>query len=87
MNITAPDVDISKTTSDAHGQRRGHRQLYGHGRQRGDWHATGVSFSDSLPAGLGTDIVWTIGTQDAANDFSISGTRRAARACCSARPP
>ena len=33
-----------------------------------------MSFSDSLPAGAGTDIVWSISTQDAANDFSISGT-------------
>ena len=37
--------------------------------------ATGVSFSDPLPAGLGTDIVWTIASQSGptANAFSISG--------------
>ena len=70
----APHVGVTKTADSATivaGQTAGFVVTISN---TGTATATGVSFSDPLPAGAGTDIVWSISTQDAANDFSISGT-------------
>src|SRR5260370_40837 len=73
MDITAPDGDNSKTTSTPTDNAGGTASFTVTVNNEGTGAATGVSFSDPLPAGANSDIVWSISSQDAANDFSISG--------------
>ena len=73
MNITAPDVDITKTTSTPTVNAGGTASFTVTVNNEGTGTATGVSFSDALPAGAGADITWSISSQSAGNPFSISG--------------
>src|SRR5260370_1226185 len=73
MDITAPDGDNSKTTSTPTDNAGGTASFTVTVNNEGTGTATGVSFSDPLPAGANSDIVWSISTQSAGNPFSISG--------------
>ena len=72
VNVTAPDVDITKTTSTPTVNAGGTASFTVTVFNEGTGDATGVSFSDPLPAGAGSDIVWAI--SGASDGFSISGT-------------
>src|SRR4029077_7381086 len=71
--ITAPDVDITKTTSTPTVNAGGTASYTVTVFNEGTGTATGVSFSDLLPAGLGTDVVWSIASQTTPGTFTISG--------------
>src|SRR5262249_19578852 len=76
VNTTAPDVDITKTTSTPTVNAGGTASFTVTVFNEGTGDATGVSFSDPLPAGLGADIVWSISSQSGptANAFSLDNS-------------
>jgi uncharacterized repeat protein (TIGR01451 family) len=72
ITVNVPDVDITKTTTTPTVSAGGTASFTVTVNNEGTVTATGVSFSDALPAGLGNDIVWSI-SSNPSGAFSISG--------------
>src|SRR5262249_4066755 len=62
----APDVTVTKTTSTPVVNAGGQASFTVTVANAGQGTATGVSFADALPAGLGNDVVWSVASQSAA---------------------
>jgi choice-of-anchor A domain-containing protein/uncharacterized repeat protein (TIGR01451 family) len=70
----APDVTVTNTTSTPVINASGLASFTLTVANTGQGTATGVSFADLLPAGLGNDVVWSVASQSAAGAFSVSGS-------------
>jgi choice-of-anchor A domain-containing protein/uncharacterized repeat protein (TIGR01451 family) len=70
----APDVTVTKTTSTPVVNAGGQASFTVTVANDGQGTATGVSFADPLPAGLGNDVVWSVASQSAAGAFSVGGS-------------
>jgi len=69
----APDVTVTKTTSTPVVNASGQASFTVTVANSGQGTATGVSFADPLPAGLGNDVVWSVASQSVAGAFSVGG--------------
>jgi choice-of-anchor A domain-containing protein/uncharacterized repeat protein (TIGR01451 family) len=69
----APDVTVTKTTSTPVVNAGGQASFTVTVANVGQGTATGVSFADPLPAGLGNDVVWSVAAQSTAGAFSVGG--------------
>jgi choice-of-anchor A domain-containing protein/uncharacterized repeat protein (TIGR01451 family) len=70
----APDVTVTKTTSTPVVNAGGQASFTVTVANTGPGTATGVTFADALPAGLGNDIVWSVASQSTAGAFSVGGS-------------
>jgi choice-of-anchor A domain-containing protein/uncharacterized repeat protein (TIGR01451 family) len=70
----APDVTVTKTASTPVVNAGGQASFTVTVANTGQGTATGVTFADPLPAGLGNDVVWSVASQSAAGAFSVGGS-------------
>ncbi len=69
-----PDVTVTMTTSTPVVFAGGQASFAVSVANTGQGTATGVSFADSLPAGLNNDVVWSVASQSGAGAFSVGGS-------------
>ncbi len=74
IQTPAPDVTVTKTTSTPVVNAGGQASFTVTVANTGQGTATGVTFADPLPAGLGNNIVWSVASQSVAGAFSIGGS-------------
>jgi choice-of-anchor A domain-containing protein/uncharacterized repeat protein (TIGR01451 family) len=74
VQTPAPEVTVTKTTSTPVVNAGGQASFTVTVANIGEGTATGVTFTDPLPAGLGNDVVWSVASQSAAGAFSIGGS-------------
>jgi choice-of-anchor A domain-containing protein/uncharacterized repeat protein (TIGR01451 family) len=70
----APDVNVTQATSTPAVSAGSPVSFTITVANTGQGTATGVSFCDALPAGLGNDVAWSVAGQSSPGTFSLSGT-------------
>jgi choice-of-anchor A domain-containing protein/uncharacterized repeat protein (TIGR01451 family) len=74
VQMPTPDVTVTNTTSTPMVNAGGQASFTVTVANVAQGTATGVSFADLLPAGLGNNVVWSIASQSAAAAFSVGGS-------------